>query len=223
MYRAYIMDGVKVLYIPSLSYASDEFEILHGSYGIFVDKKENYKCYNNKKNKYGILSYRDDQFNSAIVGLAGYSNYIKNETFAEISGKLQQLLKSVKENPENPNPPETSETTKISLRNIYQKFRESNTKSDEANEQIKGLLSEQNIVKLVEENNTDTLDNDVKAIEKYYEAIREARAAQAAREAAQVKGGAAKRGAAKKGVAKRGAAKKGVAKRGAAKTNNRIF
>ena len=216
MYRAYIMDGVKVLYIPSLSYASDEFEILHGSYGIFVDKKENYKCYNNKKNKYGILSYEDDQFNSAIVGLAGYSDNIKSETFEEISSKLQELLESVKvnlENPENTEPPETSENTKKSLKKIYEKFKASKNKSDAANEQINEFNRDPK-VDLVE-NNADTLENDVIAIKQYYEAIRKARAA---REAAQVRGGAAK-----KGVAKRGAAKKGVAKRGAAKTSNRIF
>lgn len=210
MYRAYIMDGVKVLYIPSLSYASDEFEILHGSYGIFVDKKENYKCYNNKKNKYGILSYEDDQFNSAIVGLAGYSDNIKSETFEEISSKLQELLESVKVNPENLEnlePPETSENTKQSLKKIYEKFKASKNKSDAANKQINRISTDAE-VKLVE-NNADTLENDVKAIKQYYEAIRKARAAQAAREAAQVRGGAAK---------------KGVAKRGAAKTNiKRIF
>ena len=203
MYRAYIMDGVRVLYIPSLSYASDEFEILHGSYGIFVDKKENYKCYNNKKNKYGILSYEDDQFNSAIVGLAGYSKNIKSKKFDEIADTLQVLFDSVRKQPEPPETSENTENTKKSLKNIYDRFKESQSNSDAINRVIQGFNDDPN-VDLVE-NNADTLEDDVKAIKRYYEA-------------AKVLGGAAKRGAAKKGVAKKGAAKKGVAKK-----NNRIF
>ena len=202
MYRAYIMDGVKVLYIPSLSYASDEFEILHGSYGIFVDKKENYKCYNNKKNKYGILSYEDDQFNSAIVGLAGYSKNIKSEKFDVIADTLQELFDSVRKRPEPPETSENTANTKKSLQKIYEKFKASINKSDAAaNAQIKEFNGDSK-VDLVE-NNADTLKDDVEAIKRYYEAIRKAR------EAAQVIGGVAK---------------KGVAKRGAAKTNiKRIF
>ena len=207
MYRAYIMDGVRVLYIPSLSYASDEFEILHGSYGIFVDKKDNYKCYNNKKNKYGILSYRDDQFNSAIVGLAGYSKNIKSAKFAKIADTLQELFNSVKETPESPETSEETSETNKSLKNIYKIFNESIEKSDAANKNIKKIISDAKGVELVEDN-TDTLNNDVVAIERYYEAISAARAAEIRRAAEVRRGGAAKKGAAKKGVAKK---------------NNRIF
>ena len=180
MYRAYIMDGVKVLYIPSLSYASDEFEILHGSYGIFVDKKENYKCYNNKKNKYGILSYKDDQFNSARVGLAGYSRYIHRDKFERIQNALSDTLENIRT------------TTKSSIKKIYQKNKESLTKSkttiDSIITNVKGLEN----VELISDNtdNTnnndlddDTLDNDIKALEKYIEKL----------EADTKKGGAAKK------------------------------
>ena len=180
MYRAYIMDGVRVLYIPSLSYASDEFEILHGSYGIFVDKKENYKCYNNKKNKYGILSYKDDQFNSARVGLAGYSRYIHRDKFERIQNALSDTLENIRT------------TTKSSIKKIYQKNKESLTKSkttiDSIITNVKGLEN----VELISDNtdNTnnndlddDTLDDDIKALEKYIEKL----------EADTKKGGAAKK------------------------------
>ena len=180
MYRAYIMDGVKVLYIPTLSYASDEFEILHASYGIFVDKKENYKCYNNKKNKYGILSYKDDQFNSARVGLAGYSRYIHRDKFERIQNALSDTLENIRT------------TTKSSIKKIYQKNKESLTKSkttiDSIITNVKGLEN----VELISDNtdNTnnndlddDTLDNDIKALEKYIEKL----------EADTKKGGAAKK------------------------------
>ena len=180
MYRAYIMDGVKVLYIPTLSYASDEFEILHASYGIFVDKKENYKCYNNKKNKYGILSYKDDQFNSARVGLAGYSRYIHRDKFERIQNALSDTLENIRT------------TTKSSIKKIYQKNKESLTKSkttiDSIITNVKGLEN----VELISDNtdNTnnndlddDTLDDDIKALEKYIEKL----------EADTKKGGAAKK------------------------------
>jgi hypothetical protein len=160
MYRAFINKGVKVLYIPSLSYASDEFEILHASYGIFVDKKENYKCYNNKKNKYGILSYEDDQFNSARVGLAGYSKNIKSDTFDEIKTKLIGLL--LKNDSD-------SDNAKNSLRNIYHNHAMHIIGNKEEIESTVAKLQPGSIelVEKTADGVDDTLDNDFKASKEY--------------------------------------------------------
>jgi hypothetical protein len=152
MYRAVINTGVKVLYIPSLSYASDEFEILHASYGIFVDKKDNYKCYNNKKNKYGILSYEQDQFNSALVGLAGYSANIQSDTFEVIGAKLTDALKN----------------NKTSIRSLYNKYLDNKVDGDKTNRKVQEIVA-QSKETLV--NNDDTLDNDVENLKKYIEQL----------------------------------------------------
>ncbi len=158
MYRAVISSGVKVLYIPSLSYASDEFEILHASYALFVDKQENYKCYNNKKNKYGILSYDKDQFNSAIVGLAGYTRTIKLDTFVGVAGVLTKTLADIRDQNKN------------SIKNIYRKHQQYMEASKVANSAARTNMddSEQKYDK-----NDDELDKDVAALKKYIEEIEE--------------------------------------------------
>jgi hypothetical protein len=74
MYRVTILPGIRVLYIPSLSFASDEFEILHDMFGVFTaeigGEQENY---NNKNNKFGILSHDANKFFSADII---FSNYV---------------------------------------------------------------------------------------------------------------------------------------------------
>jgi hypothetical protein len=170
MYRAVISEGVKVLYIPALSYASDEFEILHASHALFLDKQENYKCYNNKKNKYGILSYETDQFNSAIVGLAGYTRTITSNTFEDISNILKTTLKDVR-----------AKNSK-SIKNIYAKYLEHIRKSKVADKQITEIIDtntpphkyENDYIEAVNLNETDynddvELNDDVEALRRYTE------------------------------------------------------
>jgi hypothetical protein len=132
MYRAVINTGVNVLYIPSLSYASDEFEILHASYAIFLDKNDNYKCYNNKKNKYGILSYEQDQFNSALVGLAGYARHITSGAFDIIGDAVKKLLTEIKRK------------EPASIRRMYDKHSAHFTKSAYANKNIRTIVNNTN-------------------------------------------------------------------------------
>ena len=152
MYRAVISKDVKVLYIPSLSYASDEFEILHASYALFVDKQENYKCYNNKKNKYGILSYDKDQFNSAIVGLAGYTRTINSDTFVDVAQALNQTLADIRDQ------------NKISIKNIYKKHLKYMNDSKKVNNTARDNMDEN---ELMYDKDDGELDKDVEALERY--------------------------------------------------------
>ena len=130
MYRVLINQGVKVLYIPSLSFASHEFEILHASYAIFTHKDNNYLCYNNKKNKYGILSYSNDEFNSAIVGLAGYGKHISKQIFEGVSKNLLALHSEIIGNKE----------TRFS--DFYNTYRDRINKIDKIAEKVKELNDE---------------------------------------------------------------------------------
>jgi hypothetical protein len=161
MYRAVINTGVNVLYIPSLSYASDEFEILHASYAIFLDKQDNYKCYNNKKNKYGILSYEQDQFNSALVGLAGYARHINNRTFDKIGVAVKNLLTDIKQN------------TNLSIKGLYHKhlehFNESVVDTNNKIETIVKTAREQEVLKYEYDNpqTNKSVDFDIENLEKY--------------------------------------------------------
>jgi hypothetical protein len=163
MYRAVINTGVNVLYIPSLSYASDEFEILHASYAIFLDKHDNYKCYNNKKNKYGILSYEQDQFNSALVGLAGYARHINNKTFDKIGDAVKNLLTDIQKDIQ------TERTS--SIKNLYHKHFDDLKIIAKTNQNIKTIIEEAK-EKVLEYKNDNPLTNksvdfDIKNFEKY--------------------------------------------------------
>ena len=74
IYKVTIAANTPVLYIPSLSYASDEFEILHGGYGVFSYWNEtSTPSYNNINNKYGILSNENDAFKSVDIVFSGYN------------------------------------------------------------------------------------------------------------------------------------------------------
>jgi hypothetical protein len=73
IYRITIQAGAPVLYIPSLSYASDEFEILHGGYGQFSHRGKVELSYNNINNKWGILSNKDEAFKSIDFIFEGYN------------------------------------------------------------------------------------------------------------------------------------------------------
>jgi hypothetical protein len=173
MYRAVISKGVKVLYIPSLSYASDEFEILHASHALFLDKQENYKCYNNKKNKYGILSYETDQFNSAIVGLAGYTRTITSNTFEDIANILKTTLKDVRAK------------NSRSIKNIYAKHLDHMRKSKAADEKITTTIIDKDtpehkykndyIAAVNLKDDEGELDDDVEALRKYTEHLESSR------------------------------------------------
>lgn len=73
MYKITIKKGLPVLYLPSLSFASHEFEILHGLCAVYtIPDNTPQKSYNNKNNKTGILSNPEDEFNSVNVTLDGY-------------------------------------------------------------------------------------------------------------------------------------------------------
>jgi hypothetical protein len=72
LYRAVILNGTKVLYIASLSYASHEFEILHSPFASFCFKGEKQQSFNNRNNKWGILSKDDKGFDSIDIVLSGY-------------------------------------------------------------------------------------------------------------------------------------------------------
>jgi hypothetical protein len=74
IYRITIQAGAPVLYIPSLSYASDEFEILHGGFGQFSHRGNVELSYNNINNKWGILSNEDEAFKSIDFIFEGYNN-----------------------------------------------------------------------------------------------------------------------------------------------------
>jgi hypothetical protein len=165
MYRAVINTGVNVLYIPSLSYASDEFEILHASYAIFLDKHDNYKCYNNKKNKYGILSYEQDQFNSALVGLAGYARHINNKTFDKIGDAVKNLLTDIQKDIQ------TDRTS--SIKNLYHKHFDDLKIIAKTNQNIKTIVEEakEKVVEYEYDNPlTNTgVDFDIERLEQYLE------------------------------------------------------
>ena len=79
MYRSKIAAGVKVLYIQPLSFASHEYEILHNIFASFTVTDATKPAYNNKDNKYGILSNEIESFKSADISLNGY---IEPETFS---------------------------------------------------------------------------------------------------------------------------------------------
>lgn len=72
LYSVTIRKGVHVLYIPSLSFASHEFEILHASLAEFDFSGDRKKCFNNYKNEYGILSVDSEGFTSADIVFTGY-------------------------------------------------------------------------------------------------------------------------------------------------------
>jgi len=72
LYRAVILEGINVLYIASLSYASHEFEILHSPFASFCFKGVREKSFNNRSNKWGILSKDDKGFDSIDIVLSGY-------------------------------------------------------------------------------------------------------------------------------------------------------
>ena len=73
IYKIIIEENAPVLYLPSLSYASDEFEILHGGFGKFSYRSNKEKTYNNINNKYGILSNENDAFDSIDLIFSGYN------------------------------------------------------------------------------------------------------------------------------------------------------
>jgi len=77
MYRVTIESGISVLYLPSLSYDSKEFEILHGGFGVFNMRGNNFKHFNNKNNKFGILSHINEGFNSVDVVFSGYNESVE--------------------------------------------------------------------------------------------------------------------------------------------------
>lgn len=73
IYKTIIKKGVNVLFIPKLSLATDEIEILTPLNTLIVYEKTAsgnpmplYTCYNNRHKKYGICSFCDD-FNCAYV------------------------------------------------------------------------------------------------------------------------------------------------------------
>ena len=156
MYRAVIHKGVKVLYIAGLSFASHEFEILHASYGIFVDKKEPYLCYNNKNNKYGILSYEEDQFKSALVGLAGYARTIERDIFNKTRESLDRSY----------------ERNKYSIKNILIKHAKNIINSNRVNEEIRNNGNVDITINEKFKTLPDTeLEQDIEALEKYVERL----------------------------------------------------
>ena len=163
MYRAVINTGVNVLYIPSLSYASDEFEILHASYAIFLDKHDNYKCYNNKKNKYGILSYEQDQFNSALVGLAGYARHINRGTFDKIGDAVKNLLTDIQKDIQ------TDGTS--SIKKLYHKHFDDLKIIANTNQNIKTIIEEakEKVLEYEYDNplTNKSVDFDIENLEKY--------------------------------------------------------
>ena len=73
MYKTVIKEGVNVLFLPRVSFAPDELEILTPLNTVFIYEKQHdssdipmRECYNNRNNKYGICSY-DTKFNYANV------------------------------------------------------------------------------------------------------------------------------------------------------------
>lgn len=74
MYRVVILPDVPLLYGTSLSYASHEFEMLHAGYAEFTNKGPKTECYNNKNNKWGILSNNTDKFKNIDITLNGYNS-----------------------------------------------------------------------------------------------------------------------------------------------------
>ena len=94
MYRVTIQSGIKVLYIPSLSYDSKEFEILHGGFGVFNMRGNNLKHFNNKNNKFGILSHLNEGFNSVDVVFSGYNKSIEYH-FETIKRSEEQVLTEI--------------------------------------------------------------------------------------------------------------------------------
>jgi hypothetical protein len=76
MYRVTILPDIPVLYAASLSFASHEFELLHAGYAEFTNRGEVLKSYNNKNNKWGILSNDEETFDSVDITLNRYNNNI---------------------------------------------------------------------------------------------------------------------------------------------------
>jgi hypothetical protein len=74
MYRVVIAPNVPVLYAMSLSYASHEFEIIHAGYAEFINKGPYEDAYNNKDNKWGILSNENEKFKNVDIYFNGYNN-----------------------------------------------------------------------------------------------------------------------------------------------------
>lgn len=86
MYRVTIKKGTNVLYIPSLSFASKELEILHGGYAQFSVRGDFINpSFNNKKNKWGILSDLDKSFASVDIVMNGYN--IPSPTEADLTNE----------------------------------------------------------------------------------------------------------------------------------------
>jgi hypothetical protein len=73
MYRSKIAKGTRVLYIQPLSFASHEYEILHNIFAKFSVNSKATTAYNNKDNKFGILSNKSDEFKSADISLDKYT------------------------------------------------------------------------------------------------------------------------------------------------------
>ena len=91
MYRVKIAKGVRVLYIPSLSFASHESEILHSINGVLsIDNDELEDSYNNKNNKWGILSHETEAFKSADITFEKYATGYNTED-------IKKVLKSYKD------------------------------------------------------------------------------------------------------------------------------
>jgi hypothetical protein len=80
IYKGTIKKGVRVLYLPFLSYASHELEILHGGYANFTNRGDLTDSYNNINNKYGILSDEKEKFKSIDIELTGYNTGLKEKT-----------------------------------------------------------------------------------------------------------------------------------------------
>ena len=99
MYRVTILPGVRVLYIASLSFASDEFELLHNRFGVFAALVGGIqKCYNNKDNKFGILSHDADSFDNVDIVFNGYTDV--QITTTDANGQIT-LLNSIMNDDKN--------------------------------------------------------------------------------------------------------------------------
>ena len=90
LYRAVILKGIKVLYIASLSYASHEFEILHSPFASFCFKGVREKSFNNRYNKWGILSNDDEGFDSIDIVLSGYIKPIEIDSQISVGSTIKR-------------------------------------------------------------------------------------------------------------------------------------
>jgi len=73
MYKTVIKANVNVLFLPRVSFAPDELEILTPINTVFIYEKQDdnvdipmRECHNNRNNKYGICSF-ETKFNCANV------------------------------------------------------------------------------------------------------------------------------------------------------------